>query len=175
MDRQDEQDGTGLSTIMSQTDSDRRMPGLRVVAGLLFLLLAGCGPSSPGGLPTTSMQIGSRTYQLEIASDDASRDHGLMERDAMDSDHGMIFVFPDTQERNFWMKHTRFALDIIFADDAGTVVSTHSMNPYDLNNTPSDAPAKYAIELCAGQVSANGIKPGDKLRLPQAVVAVNAE
>lgn len=143
--------------------------------GLLLLLLAGCGRSSPGGLPITSMPIGSRTYELEIASDDASREHGLMERDTMDSDHGMIFVFPDTQERDFWMKHTRFALDIIFADDAGKVVSTHSMKPYDLGHTFSDAPAKYAIELCAGQVSADGIKPGDKLRLPQVVVGRNAE
>jgi uncharacterized membrane protein (UPF0127 family) len=86
----------------------------------------------------------------------------------------MIFIFPDTQPRSFWMKHTRFPLDIVFADDSAKVVSTHTMKAYDLNNTESDGPAKYAIELLAGQVQSNGVKPGDRLSLPPAVLQTKA-
>jgi hypothetical protein len=141
----------------------------------LLLPLAGCGSSgSPSGLPMTAMRIGTKTYQLEIAADDASRDHGLMERDSMDSDHGMIFVFSDCREQSFWMHNTRFPLDIIFADDHARVVSTHSMRAYDESSTYSHGASKYAIELSVGEVASNGIKPGDKLQIPPAVATVKA-
>jgi uncharacterized membrane protein (UPF0127 family) len=144
------------------------------IALLALLLAAGCGGSatSPSGLPMTAMQIGSRTYQLEIAADDASREHGLMERDSMESDHGMIFVFPDCQDRSFWMHHTRFPLDIIFADDHDKVVSTQSMKAYDESSTYSKGPAKFAIELNVGEAASCGVKPGDTLQIPPAVATV---
>lgn len=123
----------------------------------------------------TTLQLGSKSYEIEIAGDDASREHGLMERDVLPDDHGMIFIFHDCEPRSFWMKHTRFPLDIIFADDSARVVSIHTMKPYDLNNTPSDGAAKYAIELLAGQLQSNGIKPGDHLSLPPAVLQTKAK
>jgi uncharacterized membrane protein (UPF0127 family)/Skp family chaperone for outer membrane proteins len=119
--------------------------------------------------PTTTMKIGAKTFQLEIAGDDASREHGLMERDAMPADHGMIFVFPDVAYRNFWMHHTRFDLDIIFADAQGKIVSTAAMKAYDETGIPSDGPAKYAIELPAGTIAS--VKVGDVLSIPPAVNA----
>jgi len=122
----------------------------------------------------TAMQVGSRTYQVEIAADDASRDHGLMERDSMDSDHGMIFVFPDCEKRSFYMHHTRFPLDIIFADDRDKVVSVHTMKAYDEGLTWSAGPAKYAVELNVGEAAACGVKPGDTLQIPPAVATVKA-
>ncbi len=136
------------------------------------LSAAGCdaGPSSqPSGLPVVPMAVGSKTYQLEVAATDPSREHGLMERDALPADHGMIFVFPDERPLSFWMKHTRFPLDIVFADHAGRVVSVHTMKPYDLTDVPSGGPAQYAVELGAGQAAANGVKAGDTLAIPPAV------
>jgi len=122
-------------------------------------------------LPITPMQIGSKTFQLEIAGDDASREHGLMERDTIAPDHGMIFVFPVASEQNFWMHHTRFPLDIIFVDDHARVVSIKTMKPYDETAVPSDGTAKYAIELPGGQAAGTGVKPGDQLSFPAAVDA----
>ncbi len=138
---------------------------------LLLSAAAGCsnGPASPSGLPVTSMQIGSKTYQLEIAADNASREHGLMERDTLERDHGMIFVFDEAAEQNFWMHHTRFPLDIIFADEHEKVVSIHTMKAYDETNTPSNGASKYAIELSAGEAASSGVKPGDQLQIPAAV------
>ena len=91
-----------------------------------------------------------------------------MERDSMPSDHGMIFVFPQEQDRYFWMKNTRFPLDILFVDAAGKIVSIHHMRAYDLSTTPSDFPAKYAIELNSGAAANAAVQAGDKLDIPQA-------
>ena len=120
--------------------------------------------TKPSGLPVVTMTIAGHAYQLEVAADHASQEHGLMERDVLPADHGMIFVFDADAERNFWMHHTRFPLDIIYADHTGRVVSVHTMRPYDESNVPSNGPAKYAVELGAGKAAA--VKPGDVLMIP---------
>jgi uncharacterized membrane protein (UPF0127 family) len=86
----------------------------------------------------------------------------------MPADHGMIFVFPDTEPRSFWMKDTRIPLDILYLDPDGVVVSIRQMKPYDLSGVHSDKPAKYAIELNKGAAERAGVKVGDKLEIPEA-------
>jgi uncharacterized membrane protein (UPF0127 family) len=122
--------------------------------------------SAPSPLPTTTMRIGNKTFTLEIANKNEDRFRGLMYRDAMPADHGMIFVFPDVAPRSFWMKNTRIPLDILYLDENGTVVSIHQMQPYVLTGTHSDAPAKYAIELNAGAAAAAGVHASDHLSIP---------
>ncbi len=144
----------------------RARPPIAFAAALLSVA-AGCdaGPATqPSALPVVTMTLGDKKYQLEVAADEASREHGLMERDALPADHGMIFVFPDEKPRNFWMHHTRFPLDIIFVDHRGMVVSVHTMKALDESNTSSYGPAAYAIEI--GAHLAEHIEPEDVLRLP---------
>ncbi len=112
------------------------------------------------------MKLGSKTYTLEIAADEPTRAHGLMERDSMPIDHGMIFVYAVPREESFWMYHTRFPLDIIFIGADGKVISTATMKPYDETPVPSHGPQKYAIELYAGQLAENGVKAGDSINVP---------
>jgi uncharacterized membrane protein (UPF0127 family) len=144
----------------------------------MALLAAGCQKpaalSSPSGLPTVSMRIGSKTYTLEVAATDASRQHGLMRRDSMDPDHGMIFVFTQEQEVPFWMKDTRIPLFIVFLDHQGRVVSTAHMRPYDQHTTPSNGAALYAVELNDDQDRACGVKAGDLLVVPPGAQAPTA-
>jgi uncharacterized membrane protein (UPF0127 family) len=117
-------------------------------------------------LPTTNMRLGQAQFVIEIANTDPTREHGLMERDSMPNNRGMIFVFPDETPRAFWMKNTRIPLDIVFLDHAGQIVSIKQMKAYDLTSVPSDAPAKYAIELNAGAAQAAGLKVGDQVQIP---------
>jgi hypothetical protein len=84
----------------------------------------------------------------------------------MPGDHGMIFVFPDEQQRQFWMKNTRFDLDIAFINTQGQVVSIKQMKAYDLNTTSSDGAAKYAIELNLGAAAGAGLQVGEKVDVP---------
>ena len=146
-----------------------RRPAAFTIA--LLSAVAGCDAdpaTRPAPLPTVAMAIGSKRYTLEVAADEASREHGLMERDAIPDGRGMIFVFPDERPRGFWMHHTRFPLDILFVDVEGVVVSVHTMKAYDEQTTPSGGPAMYAIELPAGQAAAAGVKAGDTVTIPAA-------
>ena len=128
----------------------------------------GCRTSAPAGSArTTKMQIGDRRFTLEIADTPELREMGLMYRDSMPSDQGMIFIFPNDQQLSFWMKNTRIPLDIIYVNAQRKVVSVKSMKPHSLASVPSDDPAKYAIELNEGMAKKAGVKVGDVLELPK--------
>jgi uncharacterized membrane protein (UPF0127 family) len=149
---------------------------LRLASLVLFISIGGCeqqpGTTQPASTqPTVAMKIGSRTFNLEIAKTHEEQERGLMKRDSMPQDHGMIFVFATEEPLTFWMKDTRFALDILFLDSHGKVVSSFQMKPYDLSNTSSEFPAQYAIELNAGAVKDAGAKVGDVLDVPPAAQA----
>ncbi len=155
---------------------------MRSIRSLLvpFLLLLGCGgkdtaTTSPYTLPTVSVPVGQRTYTLEIASKADDRNTGLMHRDTMPVDHGMIFIFKDPKVQSFWMKNTRIPLDILFLDTSGKVVSIHRMEPYVMRGTTSKAEAKYAIELNAGQAEAAKVKEGDTIALPDKTKSADAD
>jgi uncharacterized protein len=148
---------------------------------LLALVLAGGCADKPhpttqpeqagqSGLPTTSMRIGLQTFDLEIARTPDELQTGLMNRNSMPADHGMIFVFSAPQELHFWMKNTRIPLDIIFLDSGGGVVSIHHMKALDTTtDTASGGLSQYAIELNLDATDAAGVEPGDQLVLPPAI------
>jgi uncharacterized protein len=117
-------------------------------------------------LPTVQMTLGDQTFTIEIASTSHQMKIGLMHRDSMPQDHGMIFIYPNDQPLNFWMKNTRIPLDILFVDSDETIVSTHTMKPFDESGTSSQGNARWAIEINAGLVSKLGLKKGDKVRIP---------
>lgn len=142
--------------------------GLALAMMLVVLVLppVGCHGGSKDGLRTVRMQIGQKAFTLEVADTPGTREYGLMLRDSMPGDHGMIFVFPYEQEQSFWMKNTRIPLDIVYVDAGGRVVSVRQMKPYDLSSVPSNGKAKYAIELNQGAAADAGVKAGDQLSIP---------
>ncbi len=137
---------------------------------MLMALLQGCASSPNTGLDTVRMQVGSKTYTLEIAETNVQRVRGLMERDTMPRDRGMIFLFPSDRTEGFWMKNTRIPLDILYIDQAGKVVSVRQMKPYDLSSYNPDGPYRYAIELNAGQAQQAGVAAGSVIAIPAEIV-----
>ena len=142
---------------------------------LLALLPASCQPPASSSavqmLPTVQMRIGSRTFTIEVANNETERETGLMRRDSMPADHGMIFVFEKAENLAFYMKNTRIPLDIVFLDASGTVISIKQMKPYDLTSVFADGPAKWAVELNKDAAAGAGLKVGDKVEVPESARA----
>jgi uncharacterized protein len=145
----------------------------RFLAILLMSMLfapIGCEPKPQSTLPTTTMQIGGQTFTLEIAISPHDQAVGLMHRDSLAQDHGMIFISPQDQPQTYWNHDVHFPLDLIFLDSNSTVVSLKHMEAYNDASVSSDAPAKYVIELNSGVPARLNVKVGDKLTLPQDVL-----
>ncbi|HEY4643053.1 MAG TPA: DUF192 domain-containing protein [Thermoanaerobaculia bacterium] len=105
---------------------------------------------------------------VEVASDDATREQGLMYRDHLAADRGMIFLFPIPGEYAFWMKNTLIPLDMIWMDaDHRIVHIAHDVPPCKADpcpNYPPNAKASSVLELAAGVAAKHHLKDGDVLR-----------
>jgi len=105
---------------------------------------------------------------IEIADTDFDIQTGLMYRNSMKQDQGMLFVFNDFKERYFYMKNTRIPLDLIYIDDAYKIVSFQkNAKPFDESSLPSNAPAKYVLEVNSGLVDTWKISVGDNINYTQ--------
>ncbi|MET0048760.1 MAG: DUF192 domain-containing protein [Sedimenticola sp.] len=125
------------------------------------LLLTGCGE-----VESVSLKIGEREVIAELAVTPEARNRGLMHRDHLGADEGMLFVFPSQRIRQFWMRNTPIPLDIGFFDREGVLVNYLSMSPNSDTIHRSSRPALYALEMNRGWYRQNGIEPGMKLQLP---------
>jgi len=102
------------------------------------------------------------TIEIEIVDDDAERAQGLMYRDTMAENQGMLFLMETEEPQSFWMKNTIISLDILYADADRRIVSIHkNCKPYSLDQITSAKPAQYVVEVNAGYTSKYGIKAGD--------------
>lgn len=131
---------------------------------LCVLMLTACTTCASSG---PSVELGGQTFSVEIADTQQKQALGLMFRDSMAADHGMLFVFPAEAPRRFWMKNTRIPLDIMYFDKNLKMVSISANTPpcrtRQCPSYPSLAPAKYVLELNAGKASELGVGPGDRM------------
>ena len=127
--------------------------------------LASCawGQSAPPA-PGTVLTIGSTTVSVEIADDPTEREHGLMKRDTLGADQGMLFVYPDERPRNFWMKDTSLPLSIAYLDAQGRIVRIADMTPFDTRTVPSVRPAMYALEVNQGWFTRHAVQVGASIK-----------
>ena len=114
------------------------------------------------------VEINGNRFAVEIADTPDSRERGLMFRQEMPAGSGMLFIFDDEDVRTFWMKNTYIALDILYFDAEKRLVSAQLDVPPCGEQIrcpfyPSAGPARYVLELSAGQSKNLGLKPGDIL------------
>jgi uncharacterized membrane protein (UPF0127 family) len=99
---------------------------------------------------------------IEFAESEYETQTGLMYRKSMQPNRAMLFIFKDETQRSFYMKNTEFALDIIYIDSEYKIVSIQkNAKPLDKSSLPSQAPAKYVLEVNAGQSDQWGLAAGD--------------
>lgn len=123
------------------------------------------------GLPVVELSAGIHRVQAEVAATPAARQKGLMYREAMAEQSGMLFVFEQTDRHCFWMKNTLLPLSIAFLDDKGGIVNIADMQPQSEQSHCAAAPVRYALEMNKGWFDKRGLKSGARVvgleRLPR--------
>ena len=141
----------------------------RSIIFCVCLSVAGCGggssPDVVNHLPTTTMAINGQTFVLEKATTPGEQSIGLMHRDSLPADHGMIFIYKQDSDEPYWNHDVRFGLDNLFVDADGKIVSIQHMDAYDEHNT-QPCVYRYVIELNAGTPAKLGLKVGDTVNIP---------
>jgi uncharacterized protein len=146
--------------------------GVRLWTALAFVVFLAVSAGFPvrGGAAdslTIETSTGAHAFQIEVADNDATREHGLMDRRYMAPDHGMLFEFEHNAPVSFWMKNTYIPLDMIFISPSGVVthIATNA-EPLSERVIPSGGPSIGVLELNGGMAASIGLKVGDKVRHP---------
>lgn len=106
-------------------------------------------------------------FSVELALDDQEHAKGLMFREFMPEDQGMLFVFPRDKIHTFWMKNTLIPLDMLFISSSGEVVGiVHDAAPMSLNSRSVGKPSRYVLELNGGICKKLGIDTGSQITFP---------
>lgn len=110
---------------------------------------------------------GEHRFKVELADDYEERRVGLMYREVLAADAGMLFDFGDPQPVSIWMKNTLIPLDIAFIDGSG-VIQRISANatPRSLESMPSGTLVTAVLEVNGGVFEQLGVKPGDQVKHP---------
>ncbi len=143
---------------------------------ILIAGLAGLAACSNGSTPTPPPEpfripvvietaAGDQSFMAEVADDPAEREKGLMFRESMNDEHGMIFLFPMSKQQSFWMKNTLIPLDIIFIREDQTILGI-SENAEPKTTSPRRVPglSQFVLELNGGLSKTLGIEAGQKVR-----------
>jgi uncharacterized protein len=184
----------------------RWVTGTIVLAVIAAAIVVGLGAEGKGceksGGDVQSVKIGGKWFHLEVAATDAVRMKGLGQRDHIDADGGMLFVFAQAinpTNGGFVMRDCPIDIDIIYLNPEGRVGSMYQMKAEpprgpdegkigDFGQTPESAkyeqrlkkyqsryPMQFVIELKGGTLPGLSIKEGDKIDLPYADLKKRAE
>lgn len=142
-----------------------RALGLVLAIAIGMVPLAAC--SSDDRLVARTA-TGDYTFTVEVVDTPATRQQGLMFRQSLGKDAGMLFDFKQEQETAFWMQNTFIPLDMIFISSDG-VVKTIQVNakPHDTTSIPSQVPVQFVLEIPGGRSVEIGLKPGDRIEHPR--------
>jgi len=155
-----------------------RLAFVPVVALFLALAVAcGGGGGNDGGddgggiLPTATITlidaVGKRAeLSVELARSAAERSRGLMFREELPEERGMLFVFGQETNAGFWMKNTKIPLSIAFIDGEGTILETQEMEALSEDLHRPAQPYRYALEVNEGWFGRHGLGAGDRAEIP---------
>jgi uncharacterized membrane protein (UPF0127 family) len=113
--------------------------------------------------PVVSLNAGLYVIQAEVAASAAQREQGLMFRNSMGVNEGMVFLFGAPAHVCMWMKNTNIPLSVAFIDADGRIVNIEDMQPQTLDSHCSKKPVPYALEMNLGWFKRKNIKPGSTI------------
>jgi uncharacterized protein len=144
------------------------MSRLLALFAVLAFALSAAGPANAQSaaqppLPAVKLTAGIHVITAEAATTDRARMVGLMHREKLPPNHGMLFVFDAKSQQCFWMRNTVVPLTIAFIEDDGTIVQLADMAPGTEVSHCSQKPVRYALEMEQGWFAKRGIAPGARL------------
>lgn len=114
-------------------------------------------------LPVIALSAGMYRIEAEVAATPDSRARGLMFRESMAANRGMLFVFTQLAGHCMWMRNTPLPLSVAFLDDAGRILNVEEMKPHTETNHCAARPARYALEMNAGWFSRHNLQAGSRV------------
>ncbi len=137
-----------------------------VIVILLSLLARGVDAAATVPVVVATDE-GEHLFRAEVADTTAERSRGLMFREELAPDAGMLFVFDPPRRVSFWMKNTYISLDMLFIDAGGRIVHiAERTEPETLDPHGPDRPVHAVLEINGGLADRLGIRPGDEVRAP---------
>ncbi|MGC2518614.1 MAG: DUF192 domain-containing protein [Burkholderiales bacterium] len=133
---------------------------MRVFAAACIAALLVVAEAAAAQMPVMALSTGVYLIRAEVAFTFESRAQGLMFRESLGPNEGMLFVFPQLEKHCMWMKNTLIPLSVAFLDEKGTIVSISDMQPQTETSHCAAAPARFALEMTRGWFAAKGIKAG---------------
>lgn len=151
------------------------MKRVHVLLPLITVLSACAATTQPATQPATiKVDIAGKTFTLEVADNDELRQKGLMNRQSMPADHGMIFVFDTPDKHGFWMRNTFIPLDLVYLDTTGVIVDIQPLKPHNEDVIMPVKPAAFAIEFNAGTAKDLKLDRGQTIKLPDNLLKKHA-
>jgi len=139
---------------------------MQIRALALLALTLACSGGARGPVARFETARGTAEVALEIADTPPARNRGLMYRDTLPDGRGMLFVFENEDEHDFWMKNTLIPLDMIFISGDHRIVGVHAnATPLSTASIGVGAPSRYVIEVPGGWAARHGITRGDRVLL----------
>ena len=137
-----------------------------LAATVLAMLLSAAvqAQDAPQKLDTVQLSAGMHLIRAELARTPDQRSIGLMFRQTMAANDGMLFAFEVPSQQCFWMKNTLLPLSIAFLADDGSIVNIEDMKPQTLDGHCSVKPVRFVLEMNQGWFAKRGLKPGSKLQ-----------
>ena len=135
---------------------------------LVLMSLLATAPISPMAsaqqrLPIATINIGIHLIQAELAIADEERAQGLMFREKMGQNEGMVFRFSSAREVCMWMKNTPLPLSVAFIDESGGIINIEDMQPHSTAEHCSKKPVRFVLEMNQGWFAKKGLKSGSKI------------
>ena len=114
-------------------------------------------------LRTMKLWLGPKEITAELAISRTEIATGMMFRDKMEENEGMLFIFAQPVQVSFYMKNTYVPLSVAFIDAQGAIINIADMQPHSEQSHCASRPALYALEMAQGWFAERGVKPGTKL------------